>query len=101
MLTTQDRILIEQRITNEKPSVAVAYLLLLFLWPFGGHRFYLGRIGSAIIMVLLSLTIIGLVITAIWTVIDLFLIPGIVREKVEELRRKFTMDIVTDSSDRT
>jgi len=27
-----DRILIEQRVSNDSPSVAVAYLLWLFLW---------------------------------------------------------------------
>ena len=98
MLNTQDKILIEQRITNEKPSVAVAYLLLLFLWPFGAQRFYLGRVGSAIVMLLLSLTVFGLVLSALWAFIDLFLVPGIVQEKVDDIRQKLTMEAMANGS---
>ena len=91
MLTTQDKILIEQRVTNDKPSMGTAYLLGIFLGIFGAHRFYLGHKGSAITMLVLSLTIIGLIITLPWHVIDWFLIPGMVREKIETLRRDYTM----------
>lgn len=96
MLNTQDKILIEQRITNEKPSVGVAYLLLLVLWPFGAHRFYLGRVGSAVVMLLLSLTVVGLVLTALWAFIDLFLIPGIIQEKVEDIRQRLTTEAMAN-----
>ena len=41
-LTTQQHMLIEQRITNDAKSPVVAYLLLIFLGFFGAHRFYLG-----------------------------------------------------------
>jgi TM2 domain-containing membrane protein YozV len=91
MLTTQDKILIEQRITNEKPSSGVAYLLAIFLGPLGAHRFYLGRTGTGVIMLILSITFFGLIITLPWTLIDLFLIPGIIREKIEIMRRDFTL----------
>lgn len=96
MLTTQDKILIEQRITNEKPSIAVAYILLIFLGVLGAHRFYLGRTGSGIAMLLISLTIIGLIATAIWAFIDLFLIPSMVRETVEGLRQKLTTEALSN-----
>jgi TM2 domain-containing membrane protein YozV len=99
MLTTQDKILIEQRISNEKPSMGTAYLLAIFLGLFGGHRFYLGRKGSAITMLILTCTILGIVITLIWHFVDLFLIPGMIREKIEELRRDFTMQALANSSD--
>jgi TM2 domain-containing membrane protein YozV len=91
MLNTEDKILIEQRITNDKPSVAVAYLLLIFLGVFGAHRFYLGRTGSGVAMLLISLTILGLIITCICGLIDLFLVPGMVREKVDKLRNDLTL----------
>jgi TM2 domain-containing membrane protein YozV len=99
MLTTQDKILIEQRIANEKPSTGTAYLLAIFLGLFGAHRFYLGRKGSAITMLILTCTILGIVITLIWHFVDLFLIPGMIREKIEELRRDFTMQALAGSSD--
>jgi TM2 domain-containing membrane protein YozV len=91
MLTTQDKILIEQRISNEKPSAGVAYLLAIFLGVLGAHRFYLGRTGSGVAMLLISLTFFGLLITYIWVLVDLFLIPGMIREKIELLRRDYTL----------
>jgi len=92
MLTTEEKILIEQRVTNEKPSVGVAYILLIFIGLLGAHRFYLGRTGSAIVMLILSLTVIGLLVTAIWNLVDLFLIPGMAREKTDAIRQKLTIE---------
>ena len=95
MLTTQDRILIEQRVANDKPSMATAYVLGVFLGIFGAHRFYLDRKGSGIAMLILSITIIGLIITFPWHIIDWFLIGGWVREKTEDLRRDYTMQALS------
>lgn len=95
-LNTQDRIPIEQRVTNEAKSTGVAYALWYFTGVFGGHRFYLGRPGSAIAQ--LFLTILGLIsiggpigfvllaILAIWIVIDAFLIPGMIRQHKDSIR---------------
>jgi TM2 domain-containing membrane protein YozV len=91
MLTTQDRILIEQRVANDKPSMGAAYLLGIFLGLLGAHRFYLGRTGSGIVMLILSCTLLGLIITVPWHIIDWFLIGGWVREKTDNLRRDYTM----------
>lgn len=50
----------------------VAYLLLCwFLGIIGAHRYYAGKTGSAIVMTLLTITIIGMVVTGIWALIDL------------------------------
>jgi TM2 domain-containing membrane protein YozV len=99
MLTTQDKILIEQRISNEKPSTGTAYLLCIFLGIVGGHRFYLGRKGSAIAMLLLTCTIVGIAITLIWHFVDYFLIPGMIREKIGQLRRDFTIQAMAGTPD--
>ena len=74
----------------EKKSLAVAYLLWFFLGSFGAHRFSMGRMGSAIAMLVLSLLgwalagiyvgFIFLPIVGLWWVLDLFLLPGIVRD---------------------
>ena len=77
-----DCILIEQRITNEAPNVAVAYLLWFFLGWVSGHRFYLGRWKTALLQILLFFVAIGFV----WLFIDLFLIPGMVRDIRETMR---------------
>jgi len=91
-LGTTEQMLIEQRITNDSKNAVIAYLLWFFLWPFGAHRFYLGRIGSAVIMLILSLTLVGLFVTIIWAIVDLFLIPGMVREDRDKLRQQLTME---------
>lgn len=65
---------------EEKKSLAVTYLLWGFVGPFGGHRFYLERTGSAVAMLILSLTIVGFVVTFFWWIVDAILIPGMVKE---------------------
>ncbi|MFN0262799.1 TM2 domain-containing protein [Tepidamorphus sp. 3E244] len=82
-LTTEQEILIESRVSNERKSAGAAYLLWFFLGIFSAHRFYLGRPISAILQVLSYFILVGF----IWWVIDLFLIPGIIQEDADEVRR--------------
>ncbi len=49
----------------------VSALLAFLLGTLGVHRFYLGRIGSGIAMLLLSCTLIGLLVTVPWALIDM------------------------------
>lgn len=94
-LSDMQRMLIEQRITNEKPSTGTAYLLCIFLGGFGIHRLYLGEKTSGIIMLILGITIIGLIITSIWAFIDLFLIPGIIRQRIDTLRQRLIIEAIS------
>jgi len=48
----------------------VAALLAFFFGTLGIHRFYLGRNSSGITMLVLSLTIVGLFVSAPWALID-------------------------------
>lgn len=59
-------------------SVGVAYLLWVSLGIFGAHRFYLGRTGTAIAQLILTLTLVGLIINIVWLLVDLFVIPDLV-----------------------
>jgi len=52
-------------------SIAVYLLLCWFLGIIGAHRYYAGKTGSAIAMTVLTITIIGMFITAVWTLVDL------------------------------
>lgn len=97
-LTTQQQMLIEQRITNDAKSPVVAYLLLIFLGGFGAHRFYLGKTGTAITMLILCIlgwltVVVGvglvlLVAVGIWCIVDIFLIPGMVQEDKDAIRQR-------------
>ena len=51
-------------------SMAVYLLLCWFLGIFGAHRFYAGKIGTGICMLLLTCSIFGIFITGIWALID-------------------------------
>jgi TM2 domain-containing membrane protein YozV len=55
-----------------KKSKTVAYLLWFFLGGFSAHRFYLGKIGTAILY-LLTAQLLG-----IGWIIDLFILGGMV-----------------------
>lgn len=74
---------------------STAYLLVVFLGGFGAHRFYLGRPGSAIAMLLLfqvaawtSMLGVGIVLgfaAVIWWFVDLCTIPSMVEEENRSL----------------
>ena len=49
----------------------VAALLAFFLGVLGIHRFYLGRNGSGIVMLLLTCTVVGMIATWPWAFIDM------------------------------
>jgi hypothetical protein len=62
--------------TNKK-SLVVAY-----------HNFYLRRTAVAVVQLILTITIVGLAIVAIWVIVDAFLIPGWVRDQNNMLARQ-------------
>ena len=64
-----------------KKIAVVAYIMWVFLGWFGGHNFYLRRTGVAITQLILTLTVVGWLITVIWAFVDGFLIPSWVREQ--------------------
>jgi TM2 domain-containing membrane protein YozV len=81
-LTTEELMLIEQRVTNAKKSTGAAYLLWFFLWFLSGHRFYLGRTGTAFLQIASYFVLVGF----IWIVVDAFLIPGMICESNDRER---------------
>ncbi|MEM9754759.1 MAG: TM2 domain-containing protein [Pseudomonadota bacterium] len=103
-LTTQQQMLVEQRLANDQKNPVVAYLLWFFLGGFGAHRFYLGKIGSAVGqlilfwlgIVLLFVFLIGialLIAFTVWWIVDAFLIPGIIEEDKRALRVRISQEI--------
>lgn len=84
------RTYIEARLANEGPSLALAYFFWLFLGLFSAHRFYLGKIGTAILQIISYFLVVGL----IWFLIDAFLLPDLVRQKQDAVRRRIANDIL-------
>lgn len=93
-LTTGELMLIEQRVTNASKSAGVAYLLWLFTWPVSGHRFYLGRPGTAVLQIMSYFVVIGFV----WLLIDGFLISGMIRDAQNRERTRL-MDYLRAEKD--
>ncbi|API58075.1 hypothetical protein BSL82_01165 [Tardibacter chloracetimidivorans] len=89
-LSTAQLSLIEQRVANDGPSTAVAFLLWLFTWFLSGHRFYLGRGGSAVLQILSYFLLIGF----IWWIVDGFRLTDMIRQKRDDLRHRLTTDML-------
>ena len=78
-----------------KKSAGLAFVLWFFTGGLGGHRFYLGRTGSAVAQLLMSVIgwvtlVVGfglllLIPLGIWLIVDLFLIGGMVQEQNSSL----------------
>jgi TM2 domain-containing membrane protein YozV len=106
-ITTQEQMLVEQRVANDGKSIVVAYVLLVLLGGFGAHRFYLGRLRTAIAM--LALNLLGWLLIApgvgvmlllplvLWMIVDLFLVPGMVAASRQNLRARITQEIAETS----
>ncbi|WP_022867321.1 TM2 domain-containing protein [Schaalia vaccimaxillae] len=58
---------------EQKPMI-VAALLAFFLGYLGVHNFYLGHVSRGVIQLILTLTIIGSFVSAIWAFVEFILI---------------------------
>jgi TM2 domain-containing membrane protein YozV len=85
-------------------TLVIGYVLWLFLGWAGGHRFYVGRWKSALVMAAAGFVTwtmtsllgpwLGIPMT-IWWIVDAFLIPGWVRQANEDnAARKATVETV-------
>lgn len=81
-----------------KKSTGTTYLLWFFTGGVGGHRFYLGRTGSAVGQLIMSifgwltvwfgLGLLLLIPLGIWLIIDLFNIGGMVETYNRDLMKR-------------
>ncbi|MBL1431217.1 MAG: TM2 domain-containing protein [Robiginitomaculum sp.] len=75
---------------SEKKSIAAAFILGIQLGILGGHDYYLGDIGRGIFKLILTITMIGIIVSIIWVIIDLISMPSRVREKNRQLAERLT-----------
>ena len=98
----QRQMLLEMRVSNEKKSVGLAYVLWFFLGLLGVHNFYLGSTGlgsfqlfgglGSVILFFSGSPLIGVLLFCAWLVsfiLDLFLIPARARRHSNSLRADF------------
>ena len=76
------------RFEANKTEPLVAYVLLFTLGLLGAHNFYLRRTGIAITQLILTATVVGLVVSMVWVVVDAFLVPEIVRRRNNALAQQ-------------
>lgn len=86
-LTDRQLQMLSTELMNRRKSGGTAWLLLIFAGGLGAHRFYLGRTGSAIAM-LLTAGLLGL-----WTIVDLFLMSGMIRETNEKIETEIIEEL--------
>jgi len=89
-------------------STVVAYVLWFFFGQLGMHRFYLGKTGSALTQLILG--VVGWLLTSlvvgffllgalwIWLIVDIFLIPGLVRSSAPVVTYQISHTVVSDIS---
>lgn len=72
-----------QLVRTSSRDRTIAVLLAFFLGAFGVHRYYLGRSGSATVMLVMSLTGVLLPIVSIWALVDMVSLLATSRERFE------------------
>ncbi|MFD1954339.1 TM2 domain-containing protein [Paenibacillus thailandensis] len=92
-LDARELLLLDQEVKHRGKNMVIAYVLWYFLGILGGHRFYMGRIGSAVAQLILSLTVIGLIVTSIWWIVDAFLLHTMVKDKNREVEQQVLHEI--------
>ncbi|MBC1920940.1 TM2 domain-containing protein [Listeria grayi] len=102
-LTNEEQMLVNSEIQKRKKSVGLAYVLLIFLGSLGIHRFYLGKVGTAVTQLILTIIgwvtialyvgVIFLLVVGIWLLVDLFLIPSIEKKNNQKLEIEIIQQI--------
>ncbi|WP_239984917.1 TM2 domain-containing protein [Sporolactobacillus pectinivorans] len=97
-LSNEEQLLVNSESEKRGKNIVVAYLLCIFLGDLGIHRFYLGRKGSAIAQLILTITVMGLIVSVVWKIVDLFLIPEIIHENNDQLEEQIVQEVISKRS---
>jgi len=97
-LTNEEQLLVNSELRKNGKSMPVAYIFWIFLGTLGGPRFYLRKKGTAIAQLVLTLTGIGFIVSAVWAIVDLFLIPGITQKLNNNVENTITEEVLSKRS---
>ncbi|WP_273129444.1 TM2 domain-containing protein [Metabacillus sp. HB246100] len=86
-LTSEELQLLSSEMAKKQKSTGTTWILWFFTTSLGGHRFYLGKTGTAVAMLL---TLGGL---GIWSFIDLFLLNSMIRDTNEKIENEILSEI--------
>jgi TM2 domain-containing membrane protein YozV len=86
-LSSEELQLLSTEMAKKQKSTGTTWLLWFFTGGFGGHRFYLGKTGTAVAQLL---TLGGL---GIWTFIDLFLLNGMIKDTNDKVENEIIQEI--------
>lgn len=105
-ISADSRVLLQYQI-NAKSEV-LSFILWFFLGMFGAHRFYLGKTGSAVVQLLITIFsmltfvlfigLITLLANCLWVLVDAFFILGWVRQHNNRLANFLTQEAKMQSS---
>ncbi len=61
---------------NEKSEhkILAPFLIALFFGTLGIHRMIVGKVGTGIVMLLLTLSLFGMLITGVWALVDIIML---------------------------
>lgn len=86
-LTSEELQMLNSEMQKKQKASGTTWLLWFFTGGFGGHRFYLGKTGTAVAMLL---TFGGF---GVWALIDLFLLSGMIRDTNEQIENEILDEI--------
>lgn len=95
-MNLEEKSYIESQVASKSKSIGVAYVFLILLGSLGAHRFYLGKTGTAI--GLLAVTILTgwftlFIPTIIWIIVDACLIPNYIAADEERIRKEAASEV--------
>jgi len=93
-LDARQLMIVDSEVRNQGKNMILAYVLWYFLGILGGHRFYMKKTGSAIAQLILSITLIGLIVTTIWWIVDAFLVHTWVKDHNRELEYRLVSQMI-------
>lgn len=98
-LTSKELLIFNQEVESQKKNQVMAYVIWWFFGFMGGHRYYFGKTGSAVAMTLIFWLLVwflglGLVITVIWALVDVFMIGDWLKEDQQKTEEKVYNDLM-------